>query len=169
MHLGIFVRITLQCSWATFNQHGTGLFTWHQHPSCVSSVCCLSVSLLCSCNRVHLLWETQSLCSRGSPVWILIHRNGRGLQTVLTTVPQESVAGSVRCGRGQTQSFVTIVALVSEGVFSFSPWVSAGQKEMIWNDKYLVPHLRTPVQNEMAKKSNFHIAVIIERRYRFTL
>lgn len=35
--------------------------------------------------------------------------------------------------------------------------------------KDLVPHLHTPVQNEIVKKSNFHIAVIIERGYNFTL
>ena len=50
---------------------------------------------------------------------ILIHGDGRGLQTVLTAVPQEGVAGSVHCGHGQTGSFVTVVALVSKGFFRF--------------------------------------------------
>lgn len=119
VHLGIFVRITLSCGWATSDQHGIVLFTWHQYPSFVRSMSCLSVSLLCSCNRAHLLWESQSLLSHGSPVCILIHGNGRGLQTILSTVPHEIIAGCVCYGHGQIRSFATIVALVSRGVFNF--------------------------------------------------
>lgn len=158
-------RALLCCGWRTLNQHGTVLFTWNQHPSCVSSMCPLPVSLPCGHDRAHMLWESQSSLSHCSPVWILIHRNGRGLQTVLTAVPREGVASSVHCGHGQTRSFVTIVALFSKVIFRFQ-LTSTCRAEKRWFEmilrKDLVPHPRTPVQNRIVKKSYFHIACITE-------
>lgn len=70
------------CSWRTFKQYRTVLFTWNQQTFyfifflfhfIYFHVFGISVSLLHGHDRAHVVWESQSWLFRTS-LWVLIHR-----------------------------------------------------------------------------------------------